>query len=98
MGQYIRHGIAVLVAAIVGAVLGLFGLTPDLLTPDQADLVSKATAFLETAAWLFFTLVAYPVVEKFLKRFPSIDLRGYIDRVWLKHEAENPSADTRHLL
>jgi hypothetical protein len=88
MGTYLRHLIGIVVTAVVGAALALFGLTPELLTAEQADLVNKGSAFLETALWVGLTLIGYPLTEKFLKRFPSIDLRGFIDKKWLDAEKE----------
>lgn len=97
MGKYIRHGIGVLAAAIVATILPLLGLEPAMLTEAQAEQVALLTAALETVLYVFVSLVTYPLVEKFLKRFPLIDTEGWIDRLWLKSEAKDPSAETRQL-
>lgn len=82
MGKYIRHGIAALVGALLGVLLGASGVTPD---PDAVQGAADAIA---AALAPMVMLVGYAWTEKFLKRFPGLDLQGYIDRMWLKREAE----------
>lgn len=89
MGKYIRHAIGMLVAAIIGALLPLVGLEPQTLTSEQAQTVNDLSAALETVIYLFLTLVAYPIVEKWLKRFRGLDPEGYVDRIENKSAVNN---------
>lgn len=97
MGKYIRHGIGILVTALVGALLPLLGIDPTLLSEEQATIVNNFTAAFETFLYLLLTFIWYPLLEKFLKRFPALDKEGWIDWLWLKHEKVSPSADTKVL-
>lgn len=87
MGKYLRHGIGILVAAFFGTLLPILGIQPELLDPEAAARFADMKDAFETGLYLFGTFVWYPIVEKFLKRFPKIDLEGWIDRLWLKKEA-----------
>lgn len=91
MGKYIRHGIAVLVSALLTFLITLTGAVPD---PDQVQGAAEGVASVLAPGIM---LVAYAWVEKFLKRFRFLDTEGWIDRTWLKAEAEDPSAETRQL-
>lgn len=89
MGTYIRHGVAALVGALVGALVARLTGWGLVLDPDQvATFVDQLTSALVMGVTLF----GYAAVEKFLKRFPWLDLKGYIDRAWLKKEAKQAQA------
>lgn len=85
MGKYLRHGIGALIGSIFGTItawLASQGIEVDI---SQMSLVQT---FFTDGSVLFVTIIGYALSEKFLKRFPSIDLQGWLDRIWLKQEAQ----------
>lgn len=97
MGKYIRHAIGILITAIVGAVLPLLGLTPETLTSEQAQTLHDLSAALETVLYLFLTLVAYPLWEKYSKRFKWLDIEGYAGRQLTKQRAAELEISNKRL-
>lgn len=81
MGKYLRHGLAVLLAAFFTWLLTVFGVVPD---PEAvqgaADVVAEVFA---PALMLLF----YAWGEKYLKHFRWLDPEGYADRLRRKEEA-----------
>lgn len=103
IGKLIRHGIGALVGSLLGAVV--FALAARGIMIDEGQVQTFGALIAEGISGVvllllptfFSTLLGYAGVEKWLKRFKALDKEGWIDRLWLKHEAASPSADTKVL-
>lgn len=77
LGKYIRHTIAALMAAIVGYI-----------TAALATQGIEVPGDIAVGFGTFLTFVVYAFVEKFLKRFPWLDLEGYAEYLDAKDGAD----------
>lgn len=84
MGKFIRHGIGALVGSALGTLVAWLASQGIEVRPEDLTIIE---ASMTNGLTLFVTILGYAAVEKFLKRFPGLDLQGYIDRLWLKKEA-----------
>lgn len=84
MGKFLRHGIGAAVGALLGAIVAALAGQGVEVDPGQ---VAEIETHLTNAATLFVTLFGYAAAEKVLKRFPSLDREGFLDRLFLKREA-----------
>lgn len=83
MGKYLRHFIAAIVGPVVAALVAwATGIGFEI----DADTVTAIEAAL---SGLLFSLafMLYAWVEKFLKRFPTLDPEGAADRLAINEEA-----------
>lgn len=85
MGKFIRHGIGALVGGALGALTAALAGQGIEVDPGA---VAETTSALTNALTLAVTIFGYAAVEKFLKRFKGLDTEGWIDRIWLKKEAQ----------
>jgi hypothetical protein len=85
MGKYIRHGIGALIGSLFGTITAW--LAAQGIEVDVSQL-SLAQTFFTDGLTLFVTIIGYALSEKYLKRFPRLDLQGWLDRIWLKQEAQ----------
>lgn len=103
LGKILRHGTGALVGALIAAIVAFFAARGVLFDAGQVVTTTQLLTdglvgfiFLFGAP-IFTGLLSYAGVEKWLKRFKALDKEGWIDRLWLKHEAATPSTDTKVL-
>lgn len=82
LGKYVRHFIAAAIGAIVAFVVGQAA-------ANGLDVNTDPAAYAGTVEAItgFVMLFVYAMLEKFLKRFPWLDLEGYAMRQQAKQAA-----------
>jgi hypothetical protein len=85
MGKYIRHLIAVMIGGLIAATVQFIGSRWGVTFEDEAvkNFADAATNTITPVVML----AVYAVLEKFFKRFPSLDPEGYAGRELVNREA-----------
>jgi NADH:ubiquinone oxidoreductase subunit 6 (subunit J) len=86
-GKYIRHVAAVLVAALFTFMLDKLPWLNTIATPEQLNLAQDVLVGFLTFIGGVIMLIGYAAVEKFLKRFESLDPEGAASRDLAQAEA-----------
>lgn len=98
IGKYVRHGAAWTGAVAAAWVVGLVEPLGVILTEADAALLEGGF----TVLGFLVAGIGYAFLEKWLKRFPQIDLEGWTDRARtyqeaVEAEAEQPSVQARRV-
>jgi hypothetical protein len=80
-GKYLRHTIAVLVAALFTWLVDQLPFITTIATPEQLMIAQEVLVGFLTFVGGTIMLIAYAAMEKFLKRFAKLDPEGHKDWV-----------------
>jgi hypothetical protein len=80
-GKYLRHSVAVLVAALFTWLVDQLPFVTTIATPEQLMIAQDVLVGFLTFVGGAVMLMAYAAMEKFLKRFRKLDPEGYKDWV-----------------
>lgn len=89
LGKYLRHFIAVVLAGIVTWLSDKLPFLETFITPEAVNAATEWAVGLLTGVGAILMTTLYAWLEKFLKRFPSLDPEGAADRVAIQEEARH---------